>query len=89
LAHELGHVLGLSHVAARASLMCDPATSISASVPLLSVPERARAMSSSCVGGGGFAGPVPPRTIPDRTIPDRRLPIFDTPRRGGLLDDLD
>ena len=94
LAHELAHVLGLSHVTSTGSLMCDPATSIAATVPALSLEERQRVVNSPCLGRAGGRPGAPPiarlpaRGTPEREIGARELPILEG-RRRTLLDDLD
>ena len=93
LAHEIGHVLGLSHISSPSSLMFAPATAISASTPLLSPDERRDAMRSGRVGrSAALPGARLPIGLSDRqalgrSLPERELPILETPRRG-LLDDL-
>lgn len=94
LAHELGHVLGLRHdPASPPALMFDPATAISAGIPLMSSKERRIAMGSSRIGRapGRLPAGLPGASVASRTTAERAIPsreLFASHRRT-LLDDLD
>jgi hypothetical protein len=80
LAHEVGHLLGLSHVKDTPRLMCDPPTSITSASPRLSATEKQTVAASPLLGTGALetlalAAPVRSvRGVGQRRVIKRRRP---------------
>jgi hypothetical protein len=101
LAHEIAHVLGLDDLTGqKSSLMCAPATAITATLPAISSTERLTMEGSRFLGHGavrtaGRSNPLPgdagtgvsPRETPSRSIGGRDTPIFPPRRRRSIFDD--
>lgn len=72
LAHELGHLLGLPHVNDTSRLMNDPATAITAAVPVLTDDERAIIAGSAPLAAAAFALAEEARTVLVAPPPSRK-----------------